>query len=255
MDVVLLRIPFSHFCKKVEWALTRKGIPYSAKDVTLFQMQRAHRFTPHGTVPTLAADELLLGDSHDILEWLERVAPSPPLYPKVWAKQVREWEAWADEEVAPVVRRQAYRLLHRNPRLAKRFGAPFWMRTRLAKRVYLAILKHYKARRYDDTDPEALVAAFGRIGTQLEHQQTGLLFGEDVTAADIACAALVEPAIILADELELDVHPAYSVVSQWLDHVRPMKTGLTRRSKFGQRDESAWTKRVAKGRPRESEET
>ena len=43
---VLLRMPFSHFCRKAEWGLTQAGVPYRTLDVRLVRMRDQHRANP-----------------------------------------------------------------------------------------------------------------------------------------------------------------------------------------------------------------
>jgi glutathione S-transferase len=224
---LLLRIPFSHFCRKAEWGLTQAGIPYDAVDVPLWRMRNAWRANPRqGTVPVLRTPEGLLMDSHDILVWADahRAPGAPPLYPDGLRQEVEAWEAWAGDVVGPAVRREAYRALHRRPRAARAYGAPLYTAIPvLSRRLFLGVLKHYKARRFEAADPPAIRAAIDRTARQLTLTGTGYLVGRHPTAADHAVAALFEP---LALAKEGYGGPAWRLVEAYIERVRPRRTAI-----------------------------
>lgn len=222
---VLLRIPFSHFCRKAEWGLTQAGIEYDALDVPLWKMKNAPRANPRqATVPVLRTDEGVLMDSHDILVWADahRADGRSPLYPEGVRADVEAWEAWAGDVVGPAVRREAYRALHRHPGTAASYGAPFYVRLPLVgKRLFLAVLKHYKARRFDDTDPPAIRQAIDKVARQLTLNGTGYLVGRHATAADHAVAALFEPLVLVRGRYD---GPALRLVQAYIARVKPART-------------------------------
>lgn len=227
---VLLRIPFSHFCRKAEWGLTQAGIAYDALDVALWQMRHARRANPkEGTVPVLRLEDRLVPGSGDILRWADahRAVGAPPLYP---SPEVAAWEHWADEEVGPAARREAYRALHAEPRLARGYGgAPRYLAWRGARRLYLGVLRHYKARRFEAGDPEALREAVARVAARLAERQTGFLFAEHPTAADLATAALMEPLLPIAELRGYAKLEGWPAVAAFVRRVRPGRTTLARR--------------------------
>ncbi|MCA1810511.1 MAG: glutathione S-transferase family protein [Halobacteriales archaeon] len=236
MAVQLLRIPFSHFCRKAEWGLAQAGIPYDALDVPLWQMRHAWRANPRqGTVPVLRVPEGVLMDSHDILAWADahRVPAAAPLYPDGLRAEVEEWESWAGDVVGPAVRREAYRALHRHPGAARAYGAPTYTRIPLlSRRMFLAVLRHYKARRFEATDPPLLRAAVDRAAHQLTLTGTGYLLGRHPTAADHAVAALLEP-LRLAKGYD---GPAWRLVSAYIERVKPRTTTLATARRVRRKD-------------------
>jgi glutathione S-transferase len=239
VEPVLLRIPFSHYCRKAEWGLTQAGIPYACLDVALRQMRHAARANPRqGTVPVLVVGQRVLPDSHDILVWADehRATAARPLYPSAVKLRVADWERWADEEIGPATRREAYRALHDRPGLAAHYEVPFWFRLPPARRLYLGILKHYKARRFDAADPPAIQAALARVARRLRESGTGYLFGAHPTAADLATAALLEPLTMCAHERGHDRHPDWAFVRAFIERVRPPATTMVRRSRVRERD-------------------
>lgn len=227
----LLRMPFSHYCRKAEWALAHARVPYRTLDVRLVRMKDLYRANPEGTVPVLrvaspaGTDELLFG-SHAVLRWAEAHRPpgAPSLYPAAHKAQVEAWEAWADATLGAPVRREAYRALHARPSLAAGHGLPLWMRTPLARRFYLAVLKLLKARRFEEADRAALRDAVGHISAQVAKTGTGFLFGAQPTAADFATAALLEPLVPMARHLGYTELLGWDRVAAFVERVRPAGT-------------------------------
>ncbi len=70
---------------RVRIALAWKGLPYRVHPVNIVagdQHAEPHlALNPQGRVPVLVADGVVLTQGPAILEWLEEVAPSPPLLP------------------------------------------------------------------------------------------------------------------------------------------------------------------------------
>lgn len=223
---VLLRMPFSHFCRKAEWGLTHAGVAYRTLDVRLVRMAEQRRANPEGTVPVLrVGDELLFG-SHAVLRWAEanRAPTAPSLYPDGLRAQVEAWESWADAALGRAVRREAYRALHARPALAAGHGLPLWMRTPMARPFYLKVLKLLKARRFDDEDAAAVRDGVATVVSQLGRSGTGFLFGSRATAADVATAAMLEPLLPAAEERGLAHLPGWPQVEAFVARVRPART-------------------------------
>ncbi|HUR62920.1 MAG TPA: glutathione S-transferase family protein [Candidatus Thermoplasmatota archaeon] len=233
----LLRIPFSHFCRKAEWGLTQAGIAYDTLDVALWQMKHARRANPRqGTVPVLRTAGGLLLDSHDILVWADahRGPDAQPLYPDALRAEVEAWEAWAGDEVGPAVRREAYRALHRKPGAARAYGVPLYFRLPfVARRLFLAVLRHYKACRFEASDPPAIRAAIDKVARQLTQKGTGYLLARHPTAADLAVAALFEPLALAQGAYE---GPAWRLVAAYVGRVRPRRTTKASSRRVRKRD-------------------
>jgi glutathione S-transferase len=228
-DPVLLRMPFSHYCRKAEWGLTLAGVPYATIDVKLVRMKDLYRANPEGTVPVLRlGDELHFG-SHAVLRHAEahRSPAAQSLYPPKVRAEVEAWESWVDSTVGSAVRREAYRALHAKPSLAKGHDLPLWMRLPFARRFYLTVLKLLKARRYEADDRTALEAAIDLTARRLGATGTGYLYGKTPTAADVATAALLEPLIPMATHLGYDRLPGWLAVAALVDRVRPAGTTRT----------------------------
>lgn len=226
MRPVLVRLSFSHYCRKVEWALQAAGIPYKARNVSFRMLADFEDLHPEGTVPVLAVDGERICGSSDIMAWLAQVADSD-LYPEGVADDVRAWEAWADETIGPVTRRMAYRHIHAHPAGYTRNPA-LWALFRAGRPAILGILKYYKARRTEDSDPQELDAILRRTLDQLGPRP--FLFGDAPSAADYATAALLQPVV----RIHPDAHPSMQEVRAYIDRVRqPLRRGrrLARRER------------------------
>ncbi len=117
--------PLSLFSRKVEIALTEKGLFEACeREMVPFNQQVGYQpkhpavlaANPKGQVPVFvdrdaAGGELTLFDSTVILEYLEEAYPSPPLLPKGAAARARcrLLELHADEILFPLMRRLAHR--------------------------------------------------------------------------------------------------------------------------------------------------
>ena len=93
-DLVLVTIPFSHYCDKARWALDRAGIPYEERaHLPLLHYLPARLAGGGKTVPVLKTPERTLCDSTDILHWVDARLPAPrrlfPDEPEARAEVVR----------------------------------------------------------------------------------------------------------------------------------------------------------------------
>src|SRR5262245_30912424 len=110
--------PLSLFSRKVEIALTEKGLAFEREMVTCTQergYQPKHpnvlNANPKGQVPVLIDGDLALFDSTLILEYLEDAYPTPPLLPVAPKERARcrMIELYADEVLFPPARTLGYR--------------------------------------------------------------------------------------------------------------------------------------------------
>ena len=129
----LVTIPISHYCEKARWALERAGIPYREERHVQGVHQIAARRAGGGTtVPVLVTPEGVLGESDEILAWVdERTAPEHRLFPAEPAEraEVERLCARLDEQLGPTGRRLMYVHMLDQPELMLRFnneGVPRW---------------------------------------------------------------------------------------------------------------------------------
>jgi glutathione S-transferase len=129
----LITIPISHYCEKARWALDRAGLPYREER----HVQGIHRLASRragggATVPVLVAGDGVLGQSREILAWVDRRAPPERRLFPAGAGERAEVErlcARFDDELGPKGRRLMYVHMLADRRLALRFnnqGVPGW---------------------------------------------------------------------------------------------------------------------------------
>lgn len=202
----LITIPISHYCEKARWALERAGIPYREER----HVQAVHRFASRraggvGTVPVLVTPEGALGESEEILTWVdERLPPERRLFPAEGPERVEVERLCRrfDEELGPTGRRLIYVHMLAQPDLMLRFnneGVPAWedralrlgwpLALRWARRelaITPGIEVEDEAAVWREFDYAAELLADGR-----EH-----LCGELFSAADLTFAALAASVIV-----------------------------------------------------------
>lgn len=97
----------SPFSERLRWALEYKQLPYERRPYVPLADEAEHRRrTGIATAPVLLVDGDVIGDSNQALEWLEAAHPSPALLPPDarLRAQVRAWETFASEVLAPYAR-------------------------------------------------------------------------------------------------------------------------------------------------------
>jgi glutathione S-transferase len=108
--ITLYTAPFSMFGMKVEIALREKdlafervSVPYNAIDGYHPKHPDVVRINPKRQVPVLVRDDVELFDSTQIFEYLEDLAPEPPLWPRGIGKRAhaRQLEHKSDEVYFP----------------------------------------------------------------------------------------------------------------------------------------------------------
>ena len=108
----LVTIPISHYCEKARLALERTGIVYrEERHVQGIHMLMAKRAGGGITVPVLVTPEGSLGESEEILHWVdERTPPEHRLYPgdAVQRAEVERISRRLDAQLGPKGRRLMY---------------------------------------------------------------------------------------------------------------------------------------------------
>lgn len=227
----LVRLPISHFSRKAAWALDHAGIPYETRDVWFRELIDFRHANPAGTVPILELEDRILCGSHHIVAWAAKENPDTNLYPSA---EVREHERWCDEVLGPWAQREAYRTLHARPFSFGR-NPGFWLAGLVGKPLILGILKHYKARRHEEADRQEAAARFTQASARL--REGPFLFGDHVTAADIAQATLIEP--LLRCRKLLPDHPDRALLAEHVKRVKPKST-CRRRRRASKADHARW---------------
>ena len=93
----------SPFCRKVRMALDHKRLAYEIVQVD--RLADLPLPSPRAEVPVLEHDGVVVCNSPDILAYLDRLQPAPPLYPAMAAvyADVRRWELAADTRLDAIV--------------------------------------------------------------------------------------------------------------------------------------------------------
>ncbi len=129
----LITIPISHYCEKARWALERVGAPYREEA----HVQGIHRIAARRagggiTVPVLVTAEGSIGESAEILAWIDRHTPvEHRLFPQdpVARAEVDGLCRRLDEELGPRGRRLMYVHMLAERKLMLRYnneGVPGW---------------------------------------------------------------------------------------------------------------------------------
>ncbi len=122
--LTLYHLYVSHFSEKVRWALDYKGLPYRSRLlVPGAHILTVKRVAGTSTVPVLVDSDtnVVVKDSTDILHYLDRIRPDPPLFPHDAEHAVRaaEIEDFCDEHCAPNVSRYLYFHITQHPEVLR----------------------------------------------------------------------------------------------------------------------------------------
>ena len=117
----LYHVPLSPFCRKVRLTLAEKRIEVELVEERYWEQSPEFlRRNPAGKVPILRMGQRTMSESQAICEYLEDVAPEPPLMPRgaEGRYEVRRLCAWFDDKVhAAVTSKLLYERV--NKKLAK----------------------------------------------------------------------------------------------------------------------------------------
>ena len=196
----LVTIPISHYCEKARWALERARIRYREER----HVQGVHRIAARKagggeTVPVLVTPEGALGESQEILLWVdERLPPDRRLFPSQPAErtEVERLCRRFDGNLGPRGRRLMYINMLGQRELMLRFnnqGVPGWEDRALRLGWPLAV--RFVGRALDirpgiEIEDEAAVWGELDFVAQLLADGREHLCGERFSAADLTFAAL-----------------------------------------------------------------
>lgn len=217
--ITLYQLHWSHYVEKVRWALDYKGVEWAAVDVDPFtkrQMQHLQCKTTLDsghelyTVPTIhdEATGLVVGDSSKILGYLERVYPTPALYPAeaIEHTEVARWMLWLDSTLGLAARRLGYtQIALEHPGLLAELFVPRIVgvgrgrsfKGKLAGAIIAGVLtrrfrfSHNRTDRVFEQLEQCLLTAAQRLSSH------AYLVGERFTAADLTLAALLRPTLLV----------------------------------------------------------
>ena len=192
----LITIPMSHYCEKARWALDRAGIAYVEEpQAPLLSRLRTLRAGAPGTVPVLVTDDGALGDSTDILRWVDRRTP-------LYADDAAELEESFDGELGHAARNLSLFHISTDRPLSRRVafaGVPGWQRglgTVFFGGALWYLKRLYGITRYTPvTALEELRRIFDEVAARLADGRR-YLCGSALGAADITFASLAAPVLL-----------------------------------------------------------
>src|SRR3954451_9750462 len=191
---LLWHLPISHFSEKVRWALDWKRLPHRRRvmapgwhpfGVLLLTGGR------HYTMPVLVADGRRIGDSTEIIAWLEERFPDRPLYPAEKARAL-ELEDWFDENVGPYARQWGFNALLTEPEAVRQFALKQteWAPVDVPPAAFVPVARAFLAARYATADERGvmearakLVLGLDRLAAELDGRE--YLVGDALSVADI----------------------------------------------------------------------
>lgn len=221
----LLQFSTSHYCRKARLALHYKGVAFEVENLTPgAHTLRVKPLTAMTTLPVLLPQlegkPIAIGDSTQILQFLELTYPDPPLLPHDAIAQREMWllEDWLDESIGTATRFVYY---------TYRAGEGKQINPSLMSQVVIQLVRS----QYGMNAARVQVAA-ERLSRALKilaerWQSKPYLVGDRITAADIAAAALLSPLALI---------PHYRHTYPWLfDRIveihqtcgEPLPPGLT----------------------------
>jgi len=196
----LITIPISHYCEKARWALERVGIAYhEERHVQGIHQLAARRAGGGVTVPVLVTPERAIGESREILEWVDARTPAEhrliPAEPEA-RREVDRLCTRFDEQLGPQARRLMYVHIFAQPKLALGFnnqGVPAWEDRTL--RCGWPVMVRFVERALEirpGVEIEDELAVWRELDDVAETLADGrpYLCGERFTAADLTFAAL-----------------------------------------------------------------
>ncbi len=226
----LVTIPISHYCEKARWALERAGMPYREERHVQGVHQLAARRAGGGiTVPVLVTPDRVIGDSAEILAWVDECSPlESRLFPgeRGAREEVERLCGRFDEVLGPRGRRLMYVHMFTARELALRFnnaGVPAWedrairVGWPLARRLVERVLEIRPGVEVEDED--VVWHEFDFVAGLLADGRP-YLCGESFGAADLTFAALSAPLV---------VPPEYGVPLPQSDVLPPRMAALVER--------------------------
>jgi glutathione S-transferase len=201
----LITLSISPYNELARWSLEHAGIPYAEEPQALvWHVIASRRAGGKGTTPLLVAGDEVVGESAEIAEWADRRSNAGrPLYAEGAAgEEARRLVTRFGDELGPESRRVIWGHLVKDHALADRYWGQGvsprqsrlqpWL-LRLGKpgiRRALGLRKHQI-----DAAPSRVKAVFDEVAVRLGDGRSHLL-GDELSAADIAFAAMASPAVL-----------------------------------------------------------
>jgi glutathione S-transferase len=193
--MLLLQFSTSHYCRKARLALGSKQIPFKVQNLTpgahIFKLKPLTGLT---TVPVLIPgienEPEAIADSSRVLAFLDRYQPEPGLLPEDphLQTEILAMEDWFDESIGTATRFIYYQF---------RANEGKNINPSIASQILIQVVR----RQYGINDATVALAQ-ERLQIALDWlaprwQKKTYLFGDRLTRADIAAAALLSPLALI----------------------------------------------------------
>jgi glutathione S-transferase len=205
---LLWHLPISHYSEKVRWAFDWKQVPHRRRVMPPGLHPFGGLLLTRGgqiTMPVLVADGRTIGDSTDIVGWLESHGPSRALYPSDSEERARALalEDWFDENVGPYARRWGFNTLLTEPEAMRAFAVKQteWAPFEVPPDAFAPLAKLFLNVRYSVSDEAGLDEAREKLVLGLDRLEAELggaefLVGRRFSVADLTAAALFYPLVL-----------------------------------------------------------
>jgi glutathione S-transferase len=199
--LTLYQMPISHYCEKVRWALDHKGLEARVRNLLPgLHIRPAKKIAPRSHLPILIHDDRVIQNSADIITYLDQAFPEHPLTPEdsELRAEALHWEAVADEEIGPHLRRVVYHVVLRHPAVAIPLLTAHgpWYGSLLLRAVFPRLVKRMRsAMKIDDGTAAASLETVAEAVARINRQRGDgrYLVGNRFTRADLAAASLLAP--------------------------------------------------------------
>jgi glutathione S-transferase len=200
--IVLYQLAISHYCEKIRWALDYKGLDHRTETLLpgLHVAKTKKMGLKRSALPVVRHGEALIQNSSDIITYLDNAFPERSLTPadSTLAREALEWEAMADEEIGPHVRRVCYHQLLEYPDIVVPLLAhdsPWY--GRVFFRLMFPKIREQMRRMMTINDTEARLSAVALDAAleKVQRRRAGreFLVGDQFSRADLAVGALLAP--------------------------------------------------------------
>ena len=237
--LTLYHLGISHFSEKVRWALAYKKLEYRSRLLTPgFHKLTTRRIAGSSTVPVLVDDDTgtAVAESTDILHYLDRIRPDPPLFPAdaSLATAVVEVEDLIDVGWGPNASAFAYCHLVESPGdLRRRWSTGLNVLQRgllfAAMPVLVPGLRRMRQLSLENASEyrAAAMRTFDDVEARLIDNGEEYLVGGSFTAADLTGAALLGPFVRAPGSPweENDATPSPSELQALRDELRSRTLG------------------------------
>lgn len=229
----LITLQISPFNELARWSLERCGIAYREEPQALiWHTVASRRAGGKGTTPVLICGDEIVPESAEIVAWADRNSGPVRLFPSgPEGEEARRLMARLIAELGPETRRIAWTHLIDDLELADRYWGHELPPGQRRAQPYLLRISKPAVRRRMKLGGAALGAPvrvgeiFDEIAGRLDGKR--FLFGETLSAADIAFAAMASPAI-LPDQgfpVPLPAPEAMSTVAPTIEALRAHPAG------------------------------